>query len=325
MPNADKLAVLIPTFNGGTLLAESVNSCAKSGMKPDEYEIIVVDNDSTDGSATALPERDAQGARIQVHRNPSDRGRVANWNRAVQIAEEEGFVRVTFLFVGDGWIPNGHLPFLISRMRETNAVLGMAPVRIVNNDGALLRLGKRITVTEPSVITSSDRLLKMVIGCGHIPFAPIQANIYRIDVAHPLRFNPDHAMSADLEATLDFLRDNPGPVLVTAEPFLAWRLHSKRFYASQDATEFAEVNMSVVEQASASTGIRVNWGTANAILFLNAIYGRMCIPMPLTDRWRMFADMVNFIRKRPGGISVISLAKFVTNKLLWNKSYLALP
>ena len=46
-----KIAILIPTYNGGALLHESVESAAAAGMPADSYEIVVSDNASDDGSS----------------------------------------------------------------------------------------------------------------------------------------------------------------------------------------------------------------------------------------------------------------------------------
>ena len=45
-----KLTIAIPTFNGGKNLERAINSCKNIQLAPDEYEILVVDNCSTDES-----------------------------------------------------------------------------------------------------------------------------------------------------------------------------------------------------------------------------------------------------------------------------------
>ncbi len=96
MSTADKLAVLVPVFNGGRNLAASLRSCAASGLHPDQYEIIVVDNGSTDDAVSKLPAVNPGGAPVRVFSNGSNIGRVQNWNRALEIAADLGFRWVTF-------------------------------------------------------------------------------------------------------------------------------------------------------------------------------------------------------------------------------------
>src|SRR5882724_9567541 len=133
----DKLAVLIPVYNGGDLLVESVRSCRDAALEC-PYTIIVVDNCSTDGAVEKLLSVDLAGASMQVHRNPTNLGRIVNWNRALEIAENQGFQWATFLFVGDSWIPEGSLRRLLSIMKDAEAVFGMAPYLVATEAGKVL-------------------------------------------------------------------------------------------------------------------------------------------------------------------------------------------
>ena len=92
----DKIAVMISVFNAGSLLMESIASVT-AGLRDDAYEIIVTDNNSDDGSIEALPLADSQGVPIHIRRNGSNLGRVQNWNRALDAAEEMGFGHAMFL------------------------------------------------------------------------------------------------------------------------------------------------------------------------------------------------------------------------------------
>jgi glycosyltransferase involved in cell wall biosynthesis len=116
-----KLAVLIPVYNGGRLLHQTVASCARSGLHPDSYEILVVDDGSTDGAAETLPTCDPAGALVWVYRNPSTLGRMANLHRCITLAEAEGFEYFTFLLAGDSFEPDQALPALLEEIKATGA------------------------------------------------------------------------------------------------------------------------------------------------------------------------------------------------------------
>lgn len=118
-----KLAVLIPVYNGGKLLHQTVASCARSGLHPDSYEILVVDDGSTDGAAEILPTCDPAGALVWVYRNASTLGRMANLNRCVALAEAEDFEYFTFLLVGDSFEPDHALPALLEELKTSGAVI----------------------------------------------------------------------------------------------------------------------------------------------------------------------------------------------------------
>src|ERR1700761_2905988 len=124
-----KIAILVPSFNGGSLLRETVMSAAQAGLPPEGYEILVSDNASTDGSAAALPEQDAAGAPIHVRRNQRNLGRVANWNCVMAMAEEMGFSHALFLMAGDV-LAGRALADLKDRMVRRGALLGIACCQI---------------------------------------------------------------------------------------------------------------------------------------------------------------------------------------------------
>jgi hypothetical protein len=320
-----KLAVLIPAFNGSHYLQRSVESCARAGLSADRYGIFVVDNCSTDGSPAHLPDRDAIGAPVLVTRNECNLGRVGNWNRAVEIATEAGFRYVTFLFIGDEWLPHGSITSLLDAMDESGSVFGMAPLRIVSENGRKSRDGARVSITGPISFTDSQVLLSKSIGIGRLPFAPLQANVYRLYRERPLQFETGagHELNADVEGTAAFLNHHPGPVTLAAEPFLLWREHSGRFFVKQDPWFVFADTRRCLRRLSASTGIQVDWKSANAIAMLAAL--REPSPaIPLHRRAAFAARVFRYLRQDAGGLSFRHIAGYISRKVLARQSYLSI-
>jgi hypothetical protein len=232
-PTENKLLVLIPVFNGGDLLLQSINSCGRAGLEPDEYDLLVVDNCSTDGAVDRLPAEDANGAAIHVVRNATNLGRIGNWNRAVEIAAERGYSLITFLFIGDVWIPASNLGKLLQMMNEQDAAMGMAPFAMAKYDGTRIGCHQRFQIQGSTHVTTADRLLANLLSTGIFPLGPLQANIYRIKSADDLKFDPAYPRSTDTEATIQFLGESAGkPVVIFSDPFLEWRENPKRFQSS---------------------------------------------------------------------------------------------
>jgi hypothetical protein len=74
---SQKLAVLMPVFNGGQSLLSSLNSCAQAGLPGTQYEIIIVDNCSTDGAQLPCPAWMRQAPRFRftgIHRTSDEWG-----------------------------------------------------------------------------------------------------------------------------------------------------------------------------------------------------------------------------------------------------------
>jgi glycosyltransferase involved in cell wall biosynthesis len=321
----NKLAILVPVYNGGALLRQTVESCALATLAPERYELIVVDNCSTDGSFEALPQRLSNGAAVQVHRNEQNLGRIGNWNRGLEIATDQGFTYAAFLFVGDEWLQDGSIAPLLNAMDESSSVLGMASLRIVDEEGADIRAGARVSIKGlASNIVSSD-MLRQSIHTGRLPFAPIQANVYRIFKDRPLRFDTsaEKSLNADIEATALFLQEHPGTITVFSKPFLIWRERRGRFFTSQDPWFVFEETRRSLQRLSDVLKVPVDWKSANAIAMLAAI--RETSQM---IAWRKRTDfqlrVFRFLLAHEAGLSLVTMCRFVIKKLVSRESYLVL-
>jgi GT2 family glycosyltransferase len=77
------LSVVIPTYNQADLLKESLRSLIDQTVPQQAYEIVVVDDGSTDHTATVLHEF---GPPVRVIRLPTNRGRSAARNAGIRAA-----------------------------------------------------------------------------------------------------------------------------------------------------------------------------------------------------------------------------------------------
>ena len=63
-----KLTVAIPTFNGGQNLERAIKSCEKIQILPDDYEILVIDNCSTDNSISNINKLKKEFSKFKISR-----------------------------------------------------------------------------------------------------------------------------------------------------------------------------------------------------------------------------------------------------------------
>ena len=75
-----KLTIAIPTFNGGKNLERAINSCKNIKLPSDKYEILVVDNCSTDESISNVKELRKKNGNLILIENQENVGRIKNWN-----------------------------------------------------------------------------------------------------------------------------------------------------------------------------------------------------------------------------------------------------
>ena len=266
----EMIAVLVPTYNGGLLLWETVMSAARAGLPPDSYAILVSDNASTDGSATSLPAYDAQGARILVRRNPSNLGRVENWNCALVMAEEMQFSYAFYLMAGDILFGSAILD-LRERMIGQDAILGFASCMIADEDLRPLRPARRIRWQgDPEKGLPLERFLAQSLAQGAMLFAPLGANLYRIDQGPRLRFDPCDASHTDHLATAHFARQAARPIVYLDRPISLWRRRPGRFHGSMTAAQRLAGDLRVMECACSASGLAPDYPRIRASLLLRA-------------------------------------------------------
>jgi glycosyltransferase involved in cell wall biosynthesis len=87
MPSAPFVSVLMPVYNPGRFLREAVESVLAQGYPA--FELIAIDDASSDGSHALLSDFATRDARIRVFRQPRNLGIVAARNRAFREARAD--------------------------------------------------------------------------------------------------------------------------------------------------------------------------------------------------------------------------------------------
>ena len=89
MSRAPRLTVGLPVYNGAALLAESIE--ALLGQTYEDFELIISDNASTDGTAEICRFYEKQDSRVRYFRQPRNLGSAANHNFVADQARGELF------------------------------------------------------------------------------------------------------------------------------------------------------------------------------------------------------------------------------------------
>ena len=92
-PEAPKVSILIPVYNRVKLIDECVQSALDQTYS--NFEVVVVDNASDDGTWEICKQLALQDSRVRVFRNNSNIGPVRNWRRCVEEAKGE-FSKILF-------------------------------------------------------------------------------------------------------------------------------------------------------------------------------------------------------------------------------------
>lgn len=264
-----RIAILVPVFNGGALLAETLASPALAGLPADSYAILVSDNASTDGSTAWLGERDAQGAPVLLRRNETNLGRVGNWNRAVEWAEELGFSHALFLMAGD-MLADDAVIALRDRMVAADAALGIAPYQIVDEELNPLRIARRIRWRGAAI--DQRRFALQSLGAGALLYGPLGANLYRLGERAPLRFDPSDETHTDQLATALFAQANAASIVYLDRPLSCWRERKGRFHAGMDPHARLIGDLRVIEQGCRAAKVAPDYTKIRASLLVRGLF-----------------------------------------------------
>lgn len=131
-----ELSIILVNWNAGVLLAKAVESV---GQFPPtvEYEVIVVDNASTDDSIALLQSSDAakqlgDSNKLRIIQNSENRG----FGKANNQAFEETHTPLVLLLNPDAQITEGSIDRLIQTIRADSRVGAVGP-KILNPDGSV--------------------------------------------------------------------------------------------------------------------------------------------------------------------------------------------
>jgi glycosyltransferase involved in cell wall biosynthesis len=84
-----RVSIGVPVYNGETFLEETLDSLLAQSFG--NFELIISDNASTDGTGEIARYVAARDERVRYHRHPRNLGLAANYNRLVQMASGELF------------------------------------------------------------------------------------------------------------------------------------------------------------------------------------------------------------------------------------------
>lgn len=253
--NAGRIAILVPCRNAGALLSETVESAAGSGLSPDVYAWLISDNASDDGSTASLPGEDANGAPIILSRNSTNLGRVENWNCAVRAAENMGFSYAFFLMAGDLLNGNG-LIRLRARMDGAGAFLGLGSYDVVDSQLRRVRTARRLAwKNDAESIIGVPAFIAQSFAVGGMLFGPLCANLYRLDDAVHLRFDPSDPSHTDQRATAGFACAAARPIVYADHVLSRWRVRPDRFHAGMNHWDRLQGDMRTIDACCRAAGV----------------------------------------------------------------------
>jgi glycosyltransferase involved in cell wall biosynthesis len=202
------VSILVPTYNRQDLIIETVQSALSQTYQ--DFEIVIVDNQSTDNTYRVCLDLAKTDPRIRVYQNEENIGPVRNWQRCVDLANGE-YAKI--LFSDDLMYPEfleKTLPFL-----ENNSDVGFVftTAKIGEND----KQSKQSFGYRHGLIKSSQYIKDVLLNLYPLPVSPC-SSLFR---AQDLK----QSILTDIQSSSirDFSSHGAGPdllsMLITAQNY----------------------------------------------------------------------------------------------------------
>lgn len=280
------VSVLIPVFNGEPFLAECLDSILAQDLS--DYEVLISDDGSTDGSAAVIQRYAARDRRIRWWRNPRNLGIGGNFNACLKAAQGE-FLK--FVLQDDKLIEPSALRRMVAAMESD------ASVSLVGSASHLIDARSRLLQVRNGFRRSDVRDGKrVIIYClernGNLIGGPSLVLFRKSQSARG--FDEQLVQLLDLEMWFHLLEQ--GRFAYLAEPLCAFRQHP---------AQLTEVNRR--SGASANEGL----------ILVEKYYRRPWMKEAATPR--MLFTQMYYLRKRPGE-GAAALRAEIARTLSW-RSY----
>lgn len=154
-----RVSVGVPVYNGARYLAEALDSLLAQTFE--DYEIIISDNASTDGTAEIAREYAAADGRIRYHRNEVNLGSTRNYNQAITLARGEYF---RWAAADDLSGPEFLATCIDALDRNDDLVLAYPKAQLIDGEGRIISdYDERMHLMERR---PSDRFIQVLSGLG---------------------------------------------------------------------------------------------------------------------------------------------------------------
>lgn len=173
-----KVSILIPVFNRKEYIRECIQSALSQTFT--NFEVIVVDNASDDGTWEICQQFAAADDRVRIFRNVSNIGPVRNWIRCAQEAKGE---LSKILFSDDCLEPNC-LSEMVPKLDDSEVALVYCAARIGKSKAESIVAYSQ----DDSSISSSTQFLNRVLS-GEAPVSPGAILIRSCDLLKNLHTN----------------------------------------------------------------------------------------------------------------------------------------
>jgi len=216
--SAPTVSVLVTVFNRETYLGACLESILASTWR--DFEVIVVDDRSSDGSVEIARKWEKRDDRVRVHMNESNQGDYPNRNRAASLAKGK---YLKYLDADDLIYPYGLQAMVDAMERFPDAALGVSCSLPEDSE------------PYPFVLSQESAFLREFLGGGILSCGPSGA-IMRRDAFEAVGSFSQKRLVSDREMWLRLA--TRAPVAVMPPALVWWRRHQGQESMGSDSRQF---------------------------------------------------------------------------------------
>ncbi len=142
-----KVSIIVPVFNAEKYLRECIESVIAQTLG--DYELILVNDGSTDNSAAICDKYSSLDSRIQVFHKPND-GPASAKNFGMERAQGEYII---FLNADDFWTNKDCLDTLVNIADSTKADIVKGEFKVIGSDGREIRKERHRKILDKKILS----------------------------------------------------------------------------------------------------------------------------------------------------------------------------
>ena len=250
-----KLSIVIPNYNGGENLKRSIESCKTIQITEDNYEILIVDNKSTDNSVNIVTEMKKKIPNIRLIENEKNLGRIQNWNVGIEKANGNYLI---FLFANDLINEKNNVHEVIEKL-DSDKTISICISGLLKKEESKQYIKK--AYFDEIVKCSAKKFASNCLNRGLLPFGPIQSIIYRLkDIRiDKNKFLEEFPINAD--EIFSFIETcKRESIMFNPNPQITWDLTQNRFHGKMKVEDELKEHSQTIEIIKDKTNLDVNYG-----------------------------------------------------------------
>lgn len=261
-----KLTIAIPNYNGGENLRRSIESCRTIQIPENNYEILIVDNKSTDNSIDIVNEMKKKFTNIRLIQNKKNLGRIQNWNISIEKAHGKYLI---FLFANDLINEKNNIHESLQNL-DSDQTISICMSALLKKEKSRQYIKK--AYFDKIIKCSSKKFASRCLNRGLLPFGPIQSIIYRLDdiKSNENKFLDRFPINADEIFSFEEAckREN---IMFNLHPQITWDLTQGRFHGKMKINDEFKEHSDTIEIIKNKTNLNVNYGLISTYRAINLI------------------------------------------------------